>query len=54
MFAHGALTEEEVANRLHLEKGQARIWLRRACETGAVEKLNRPVRYSLGRQGTLC
>lgn len=54
MFAHGALTEEEVANLLHLEKGQARIWLRRACETGAVEKLNRPVRYSLGRQGTLC
>jgi predicted Rossmann fold nucleotide-binding protein DprA/Smf involved in DNA uptake len=54
VLAHEALTEEDLAAALHLEKGQAKVWLKRACETGAVEKLKKPVRYTLGRQGTLC
>lgn len=54
VFARGPLTEEDLAAALHLEKGQAKVWLKRACETGAVEKLKKPVRYALGRQGTLC
>lgn len=54
VFALGALTEEDVATLLCIEKGQAKAWLKRACETGAVEKLKKPVRYTLGRQGTLC
>lgn len=54
VFARGPLTEEDLAAALHLEKGQAKVWLKRACETGVVEKLKKPVRYALGRQGTLC
>jgi predicted transcriptional regulator len=54
VLADGPLTEADLALALHLEKGQARAWLKRACETGAVEKLKRPVRYGLGRQGKLC
>lgn len=54
VFARGPLTEEDLAAALHLEKGQAKVWLKRACETGAVEKLKKPVRYTLGRQATLC
>jgi predicted Rossmann fold nucleotide-binding protein DprA/Smf involved in DNA uptake len=54
VFAHGPLTEEDLAAALHLEKGQAKVWLKRACETGVVERLQKPVRYTLGRQGTLC
>jgi len=54
VFAGGPLTEEDLAAALHLEQGQAKVWLKRACETGVVEKLKKPVRYALGRQGTLC
>lgn len=54
VFASGPLTEEDLAAALHLEKGQAKVWLKRACETGVVEKLKKPVRYALGRQSTLC
>lgn len=54
VFARGPLTEEDLAAALHLEKGQAKVWLERACEAGVVEKLKKPVRYTLGRQGTLC
>ena len=54
VFAGGPLTEEDLAAALHLEKGQAKVWLKRACEAGVVEKLKKPVRYALGRQGTLC
>jgi len=54
VFASGPLTDEDVATLLCIEKGQAKAWLKRACETGAVEKLKKPVRYTLGRQGTLC
>lgn len=54
VFARGPLTEEDLAAALHLEKGQAKVWLKRACEAGEVQKLKKPVRYALGRQGTLC
>jgi len=54
VFARGPLTEEDLAAALHLEKGQVKVWLKRACETGAVEKLKKPVRYTLSRQGMLC
>ncbi len=54
VFAGGPLTEEDLAAALHLEKGQAKVWLKRACDAGVVEKLKKPVRYALGRQGTLC
>lgn len=54
VFARGPLTEEDLAAALHLEKGQAKVWLKRACEAGEVQKLKKPVRYALGHQGTLC
>lgn len=44
------LSEAEIAERLVLEKGQAKVWLKRAVEAGRVEKLSKPVRYVLGRQ----
>lgn len=50
----GPLNEEEVAKSLCIEKGQAKHWLIRACESGVVEKLTRPVRFALTRQGSLC
>ncbi|MCT6721628.1 DNA-processing protein DprA [Acidovorax sp. K2F] len=47
------LSEDEVAERLVLEKGQAKVWLKKAVEAGQVEKLKKPVRYSRGRQPPL-
>jgi DNA processing protein len=38
-------TEAEVAEELQVSKAQAREWLKRLVEEGAVEKLSRPVRY---------
>ncbi|MBS0349081.1 MAG: DNA-processing protein DprA [Proteobacteria bacterium] len=49
----GPLSEEEIAKRLVLEKGQAKVWLKRAVEVGQVEKLKKPVRYAQGRQPSL-
>lgn len=49
----GPLSEEEVSERLVLEKGQAKAWLKKAVELGQVEKLKKPVRYSQGRQSSL-
>jgi predicted Rossmann fold nucleotide-binding protein DprA/Smf involved in DNA uptake len=49
----GPLSEEEVAERLVLEKGQAKAWLKKAIELGQVEKLKKPVRYTQGRQPSL-
>lgn len=49
----GPLSEEEVAGRLVLEKGQAKAWLKKAVELGQVEKLKKPVRYAQGRQPSL-
>jgi predicted Rossmann fold nucleotide-binding protein DprA/Smf involved in DNA uptake len=52
-LASGPLSEEEVAERLVLEKGQAKVWLKRAAEMGRVEKLKKPVRFAQGRQSSL-
>lgn len=49
----GPLSEEDVAERLVLEKGQTKVWLKRAVESGQVEKLKKPVRYAQGRQPSL-
>jgi len=45
-----ALTDEQIADTLGLEKSQAKVWLKRAHEEGRVEKLKKPVRYILGVQ----
>lgn len=50
----GALSEEEIATLLCIEKSQAKAWLKRASEAGLVEKLKKPVRFALGNQGSLC
>ena len=49
-----ALSEEEVATQLCLEKSQAKAWLKRAIGDGLVEKLEKPVRYALSSQSSLC
>ena len=49
----GPLTEEEVSERLVLEKEQAKAWLKKAVELGQVEKMKKPVRYAQGRQPSL-
>lgn len=49
-----ALSEEEVATQLCLEKAQAKAWLKRAIGDGLVEKLKKPVRYALSSQSSLC
>jgi len=49
----GPLSEEEVSERLGLEKGQAKAWLKKAVESGEVEKLKKPVRYAKGLQASL-
>ena len=50
----GALSEEEISTLLCIEKSQAKAWLKRASDTGLVEKLKKPVRFALGNQGSLC
>lgn len=54
LLREGALSEEEIAARLCIEKGQTKVWLKRAGDAGLVEKQKRPVRYGLGRQNSLC
>lgn len=54
LLKEGPLSEQDVSETLCIEKSQARAWLKRANENGLVEKLNKPVRYVLGRQGSLC
>lgn len=54
LLSGGALSEEEIATLLCIEKSQAKAWLKRASETGLVEKLKKPVRFALGNQGSLC
>ena len=49
----GPLSEDEVAERLGLEKGQAKAWLKKAVELGQVEKLKKPVRYAQSLQASL-
>lgn len=50
---NGPLSEDQIAERLFLEKGQAKAWLKKAVESGHVEKLKKPVRYAQGRQPSL-
>jgi predicted Rossmann fold nucleotide-binding protein DprA/Smf involved in DNA uptake len=47
------LAEEQVSEQLGIEKGQAKVWLKKAVESGRVEKLKRPVRYARGSQASL-
>ncbi len=54
LLGGGALSEQDIATQLCIEKAQAKAWLKRASEDGLVEKLKKPVRYALGRQGSLC
>lgn len=55
LLCGGALSEEEISSLLCIEKSQAKAWLKRACEAGLVEKLKKPVRYSLAEsQSSLC
>jgi predicted Rossmann fold nucleotide-binding protein DprA/Smf involved in DNA uptake len=54
LLAKGDLTEEELATALILEKGQAKAWLKRAAESGDLEKLKKPVRYGIRQQTSLC
>ncbi len=54
LLCDGALSEDEIAARLCIEKSQAKLWLKRAGEAGLVEKLKKPVRYGLARQTSLC
>lgn len=53
VLSQGPLAEEEIAERLGLEKGQAKVWLKKAADSGSVEKQKKPVRYSLGLQSSL-
>lgn len=53
VLSQGPLAEDEIAERLGLEKGQAKVWLKRAADSGCVEKQKKPVRYSLGLQSSL-
>ena len=54
LLSGGALSEEEISTRLCIEKSQAKAWLKRANETGLIEKLKKPVRYSMTCQSSLC
>lgn len=55
ILEHGPLNEYEVAAALCLEKGQSKAWLKRAMELGLINKLKKPVRYSLHSQSSrLC
>ena len=47
------LTEKQVSDRLGIEKGQAKVWLKKAVTSGRVEKLKKPVRYANGSQASL-
>ena len=49
----GPLTEDEVTGRFGLERSQAKIWLKRAVESGCIEKRAKPVRYAQCLQASL-
>jgi predicted Rossmann fold nucleotide-binding protein DprA/Smf involved in DNA uptake len=53
-LANGPLAEDELATLLCIEKSQAKAWLKRAFDEGAIDKLKKPVRYALRVQATLC
>lgn len=54
LLSEKALSEEEIATQLGIEKSQAKAWLTRATEAGLVEKLKRPVRYAMGCNSSFC
>jgi DNA-directed RNA polymerase specialized sigma24 family protein len=39
-------TEAEIAEALGIQPGQAKAWLKRLVDEGAIEKSTRPVRYT--------
>lgn len=47
-------TEEEIRVALGLEKSQVKAWLATAVADGRVEKLKKPVAYTLPKQKSLC
>lgn len=49
----GPQSEEHISESLGLEKGQAKAWLKKAVESGFIEKLTKPVRYTQGHQPSL-
>jgi len=44
-LSESEMTEDEVASHLGVSKPQAKSWLKRLVDEGALEKLSRPVRY---------
>ena len=48
------LADVDIASALSIEKGQTKVWLKRAVDEQQVEKLKNPVRYSLRKQASLC
>ena len=48
--AEGPLSAADVAKRLDIAKGQVEIWLKRGVTDGAVEKVDRPVRFRAPRR----
>jgi predicted Rossmann fold nucleotide-binding protein DprA/Smf involved in DNA uptake len=54
LLAIGTMTDEELTTALSLEKGQSKVWLKRAVESGDLDKLTKPVRYGVRKQAALC
>lgn len=54
VLAGGPISEDDIAKLLYIEKAQAKAWLKRGAEAGCIEKLMKPVRYSLRLQSSLC
>jgi hypothetical protein len=52
-LADGPKSDADVTTLLCLEKAQAKVWLKRAVESGSVGKLKNPVRYGLAIQQSL-
>ncbi len=48
---HGPQSDIAIAVQLELEKSQVKRWLERALEDEVIQKLNKPVRYGLRREG---
>jgi predicted transcriptional regulator len=47
---NGALTSEDLATTLEVNKTQLNAWLKKAVEDGFIKKYSRPVRYVALRQ----
>lgn len=53
VLSSGPLSEEQIAEQLGLEKGQAKAWLKKATDSGHLDKLKKPVRFAFGVQASL-